>query len=52
MDTRQAIFESEMLTHLYHVGGADPSSLSEEKLVRYRLLIHNAIWSLWHFFSK
>ncbi len=52
MDTRQAIFESETLTHLYHVGGADPSSLSEEELVRYRLLIHNAIWPLWHFFSQ
>jgi len=37
------IFESETLTHLYHAGGADPSSLSEEELIRYRLMLHNAI---------
>jgi len=52
MDARKAIFESEALTHLYHVGGNDPLSLSEEELIRYRLLIHNAIWSLWNTFSQ
>jgi hypothetical protein len=52
MNVRQAIFESEAVAHIFHAGGSDPSSLSEEELVRYRLMTHNVIWSIWNIFSQ
>lgn len=52
MDVRQAVFESESVAHIFHAGGSDPSLLSEVELVRYRLILHNAIWSIWNIFSQ
>ena len=49
---RQAIADNEDLARIYLEGSKDPSALSEEELVRYRLVIHNVLWSLWNMQSQ
>jgi hypothetical protein len=52
MDVRTSLYESEALTRIYNSGSHDPESLSEEDLVRFRLLYHNVMLSLWNVFSQ
>lgn len=52
MVARQAIFENEDVARIYHRGSLDPDSLSEEEWMRYRLMLHNALWSIWNLQSQ
>lgn len=52
MVARQAIFENEDVARIYHEGAIDPDSLSEQDRMRYRLIIHNVMWSLWNLQSQ
>src|SRR5262245_48980974 len=49
---RQSIFQNEDLARIYLQGSIDPGTLSEEDLLRYRLLIHNVLWSIWNIQSQ
>ena len=52
MDTRQAIFESADVARILLSGHADPNALTENDLTRYRLILHNVMWSFWNIFSQ
>ena len=52
MDVRKSIYESETLARIYNSGSDDPESLSEEDLVRFRLLYHNMMLTLSNIFSQ
>jgi hypothetical protein len=52
MAVRQAVFENVDLPRIFLTGSADPEALSEEELLRYRLLLHNVLWSIWNIFSQ
>jgi hypothetical protein len=52
MVARQAIFENEQVARIYHEGSIDPDSLSEQDRLRYRLMVHNVLWSLWNLQSQ
>jgi hypothetical protein len=52
MAARQAIFENEDVSRIYHAGSIDPDSLSEQDRLRYRLIVHNVLWSLWNLQSQ
>jgi hypothetical protein len=52
MVARQAIFENEDVARIYHEGSTDPDSLSERDRLRYRLIIHNVLWSIWNLQSQ
>ena len=52
MVARQAIFENEDVARIYHEGSIDPDSLSEQDRLRYRLTVHNVLWSLWNLQSQ
>ncbi|MEH6503669.1 MAG: hypothetical protein V7682_07195 [Cycloclasticus sp.] len=45
---RQAIVENADVARIYLKGSNDPSTLSEEERVRYRLVLHNILWSIWN----
>lgn len=49
---RQAIFENEDVARIYHDGSIDPDSLSDHDRLRYRLIVHNVLWSLWNLQSQ
>jgi hypothetical protein len=49
---RQAIAENSDVALIYLDGSNDPDSLSEEDRVRYRLIVHNILWSLWNIQSQ
>ena len=46
MDIRRDIFVNEEISGIFLTGSADPESLTEHELMRYRLLVHNVLWSL------
>ena len=52
MVARQAIFENEDVARIYHEGSIDPGSLSEQDRLRYRLIVHNVLWSIWNLQSQ
>jgi hypothetical protein len=52
MTARQAIFENEDVARIYHKGSIDPDSLSEQDRLRYRLIVHNVLWSIWNLQSQ
>jgi hypothetical protein len=52
MVARQAIFENEDVARIYVKGAIDPDSLSEQDQLRYRLTVHNVLWSLWNIQSQ
>ncbi len=49
---RQTIIENEDAARIYLQGSNDPESLSEADLLRYRLIIHNILWSIWNMQSQ
>jgi hypothetical protein len=49
---RQAIVENSDVARIYLEGSNDPNSLSDEDRVRYRLIMHNVLWSLWNMQSQ
>jgi hypothetical protein len=49
---RQAIVENSDVARIYLEGSNDPDSLSDEDRVRYRLIMHNTLWSLWNMQSQ
>jgi len=52
MVARQAIFENEDVARIYNEGSIDPDCLSEQDRMRYRLIVHNVLWSLWNLQSQ
>ena len=52
MVARQAIFENEDVSRIYTDGSIDPEALSEHDRLRYRLIVHNVLWSLWNMQSQ
>ena len=52
MAARQAIFENEDVSRIYHEGSIDPDSLSEQDRLRFRLIVHNVLWSIWNLQSQ
>jgi len=52
MVARQAIFENEDVARIYHDGSIDPDSLSDHDRTRYRLVVHNVLWSIWNLQSQ
>lgn len=48
MAARQAIFENEDVARIYDQGNADPASLTHHEKTRYRLIVHNILWSIWN----
>lgn len=52
MVARQAIFENEDVARIYTEGSIDPDSLSDQDRLRYRLTVHNVLWSLWNLQSQ
>lgn len=49
---RQMIIENEDVAGIYLKGSDDPESLSDEDRLRYRLIMHNILWSLWNMQSQ
>lgn len=49
---RTLIIENEGLARIYLEGSRDPETLSDQDLLRYRLLLHNILWSLWNMQSQ
>ena len=49
---RQMIIENEKVASIYLKGLDDPESLSDEDRLRFRLTIHNILWSLWNMQSQ
>ena len=52
MVARQAIFQNEDVARIFHRGSMDPEALSEEELLRHRLVVHNVLWSIWNLQSQ
>jgi hypothetical protein len=52
MVARQAIFENEGVARIYNEGSIDPDSLSDQDRLRYRLIVHNVLWSIWNLQSQ
>jgi len=52
MDVRRSLYESDALTRIYIMGSNDPKTLSEEDLLRLRLLFHNLFLSLRNIYSQ
>jgi hypothetical protein len=52
MVARQAIFENEDVARIYHEGSIDPEALTPQELLRFRLVVHNVMWSLWNIHSQ
>jgi hypothetical protein len=52
MVARQAIFENEDVARIYYEGSIDPDSLSDQDRLRYRLIVHNVLWSIWNLQSQ
>ena len=48
MHARDLIIENEDVARIYYEGAIDPDSLSEQERMRYRLIVHNVLWSLWN----
>jgi len=49
---RQSVLEDADVARIYVAGSKDPDSLNEEDRVRYRLIVHNILWSLWNMQSQ
>jgi hypothetical protein len=49
---RQSIYESAEVTRLYHSGMTDVEALTDEDRLRFRLLMHNALWSIWNTYAQ
>ena len=49
---RQAIFEDEEVLRIFYIGNSDPSSLSAEDRLRYRLILHNCIGTIWNTYAQ
>ena len=45
---RQAILENEDVAQIYYEGSIDPDSLSDHDRLRYRLIVHNILSSIWN----
>lgn len=45
---RQSIIDNADITRIYIDGCNDPISLSDQDRERYRLIVHNVLWSLWN----
>jgi len=52
LEIRQAIFEDEEVLRIFYIGNSDPSSLSEEDRLRYRLILHNCIGTIWNTYAQ
>lgn len=52
MAARQAIFENEDVARIYNEGSRDPDSLSDQDRLRFRLIVHNVLWSIWNLQSQ
>jgi len=52
MVARQAIFQNEDVARVYREGMADPMGLSEQDRMRFRLIMHNILWSIWNLQSQ
>jgi hypothetical protein len=52
MVARQAIFENEGVARIYNEGSIDPDSLNDQDRLRYRLIVHNVLWSIWNLQSQ
>jgi hypothetical protein len=48
MHARNIIIENEDVARIFHEGSIDPDSLSEQERLRYRLIVHNVLWSIWN----
>jgi len=51
-NARAVIIENEDLARIYLEGSNAPESLSEKDLLRYRLILHNILWSIWNMQSQ
>jgi len=49
---RTVIIENEDLARIYLEGSKAPEALSDEELLRYRLILHNILWSIWNMQSQ
>ena len=49
---RQAVAENPDLARIYLEGSRDPETLSDEDRLRYRLILHNILWSIWNMQSQ
>jgi hypothetical protein len=52
MVARQAIFENEDVARIYNEGSMAPDSHSEQDRLRFRLIVHNILWSIWNLQSQ
>jgi len=49
---RQSIVENQDVASIYLRGADDPEALSDEERLRYRLMLHNILWSIWNMQSQ
>ena len=49
---RQTILENADVARIYLQGSNNPDALSEEDRLRYRLTLHNILWSIWNMQSQ
>lgn len=49
---RQAVFSSGEVVSIYRRGLDSPHELDEDERERFRLLMHNILWSIWNVFSQ
>ncbi len=52
LQIRQAIFEDKKVLRIFFKRNSDPSSLSEEERLRYRLILHNCIGTIWNTYAQ
>lgn len=51
-NARAVIIENQDLARIYLEGSKAPGTLSDEDLLRYRLILHNILWSIWNMQSQ
>jgi hypothetical protein len=49
---RQAIFEDKEIIRVFNIGNADIQQLNEAERLRYRLVMHNCIGTIWNTYTQ
>jgi len=52
MTARQTIFTDTEVSRIYLEGSVDPEALTSLDRMRFRLLVHNILWSIWNLQSQ
>ena len=52
LEIRQAIFEDDEVLRIFYLGNRDTEELTEEERLKYRLILHNCIGTIWNTYAQ